>query len=611
MAFASLSLRVALRAALLAAGSAVAVAAAAQDMPAATPMAAPAPAPLQGPPDTRSGYGMDDPDSGRDRGNAQQGAADDVDGNALSDADRIALRPELPEETPADVAEQAASGAPVTSLTEALRLAYWTAPSLLAQRATVKSTGYRVTQARAGFGPKLSYSLAGTYQHDSFDQRAGRPPLVFSGWTTTASAILTQPLFTFGRNASQERNSLAQVDFQKQVLRSTEQQALLDAITAYIGVLRDRAAVTIAKDNLAALERQLNDNKARLAVREVTSTDVQQISTRVSLGQAQVYNAQRDAASSEAIFLRMVGVPAGDLVPPNPLQLPVRQLEEAYAFAETHSPIILAAQAREKVSRASVAAAKADLMPRIDFQGSGNYGTQSAYDDSRRTREWRGQFIISGPIFESGLRKARVNEAMAANDADWRLLDGSLRESRAGLAAAWNDWQAQQAAIASYREAENSARNAYEGAVLQQRAGLITTLDVLDLARELLVARSNSNTAIANAYIAKARVLAAAGALEQAWLMPDSARSDDGVRRRKQGHKGEIPVVEQTLRGIGGAASIVRGLDSIAVVGNTADRAARDPAAARTASPIVIVPADKLVPPASSPADAVRAEAPK
>jgi outer membrane protein TolC len=62
---------------------------------------------------------------------------------------------------------------------------------------------------------------------------------------------------------------------------------------------------------------------------------------------------------------------------------------------------------------------------------------------------------------------------------------------------------------------QDSARKAYEGAVLQQRAGLITTLDVLDLARELLLARSNSNTAIASAYLAKARVLAAAGALER------------------------------------------------------------------------------------------------
>ncbi|OYU36262.1 MAG: type I secretion protein TolC [Novosphingobium sp. PASSN1] len=519
----------------------------------------------------------------------------------MSTAERIAMRPELPEETPADVAEMASIGAPVSTLTDALRLAYWTTPSLLAQRSTVRSVDYRVTQARAGYGPRLSYSMASNWQHDSFEQRRGRPTLVLSGMTTTASAILNQPLFTFGRNASQERGALAQLDFQRQVLRSTEQQALLDAISAYIGVLRDRASVIIAKDNLAALERQLSDNKARLAVREVTATDVQQIATRVSLGQAQVYSAQRDAASSEATFLRMVGVPAGELVPPNPLQLPMRQLEEAFAYAETHSPIILAAEAREKVSRASVAAAKADLMPRIDFQGSATYGSQSAYNDDLRQRGLRGQVVISGPIFESGLRRARVNEAMAANDADWRLLDGSLRESRASLAASWNDWQAQQAAIGSYRDAEASARKAYEGAILQQRAGLITTLDVLDLARELLVARSNSNTAIANAYIAKARVLAAAGALEQAWLMPDAPRHDAERHARKVRHNGDVPLV----------TPILRGLDGVAAVGNTATRPVRDPAATRTAAPIQILPADKLATPAASPDGQTPAVAPK
>ncbi len=547
------------------------------------------PAPMQGPPDTGS-YGSDDPDSARDRGDAQAYGSEDAGGSAASDADRIALRPELPPETPADVAERASSGAPVTTLTDALRMAYWTAPPLLAQRATVKSSDYRVAQARAGYGPSLNYSLANSWQRDSFDQRS-KSPVVLSGWTTTASAVLTQPIFTFGRNASQERSSAAQLDFQRQVLRSAEQTALLDAITTYIGVLRDRAAVIIAKDNLAALERQLGDNKARLAVREVTATDVQQISTRVSLGQAQVYSAQRDAASSEAAFLRMVGLPAGDLVPPNPLQLPVRQLEEAYAYSETHSPLILAAQAREKVSRASVAAAKADLMPRIDLQTTASIGTQSAYDDSLRNRGLRGQLIISGPIFESGLRRARVSEAMAANDADWRLLDGSLRESRANLASAWNEWQAQQAAITSYREAENSARKAYEGAILQQRAGLITTLDVLDLARELLLARSNSNTAIANAYIAKARVLVATGALEQRWLMPDAARYNVERHFRKVRHNGDVPVITPILRAIDGAAA----------VGSTASRPVRDPAGALTAAPIVIQPADKLVAPALLP----------
>ena len=563
--------------------------------PAAAQQAAPPVAPAPGT------YGAEDPDSAGDSmpplPQAGDGDPENVSYAEAYAADRLAMRPELPEGTPADIAESAMNGAPVSSLTDALRLAYWTSPPLLAQRATVKSFDYRLTQSRANYGPKLNYSLGTTWQRDSFEQRRGRS-VAISGWTTSASAVLTQPLFTFGRNASQERNAAAQIDFQKQVLRSTEQQALLDAIAAYIGVLRDRASVIIAKDNLAALERQLSDNKARLEVHEVTVTDVQQVATRVALGRAQVYTAQRDAASSEAAFLRMVGVLAGELVPPNPLRLPVRQLDEAYTYAELHSPIVLAAQAREKVSRSSVAAAKADLMPRIDFQGSASINSQSNYNDNLRTKDTRAQFIISGPIFESGLRRARIGEAMAANDADWRLLDASLRESRATLASSWNDWQAQQAAIASYRDAETSARRAYEGAVLQQRAGLITTLDVLDLARELLVARSNSNTAMANAYVAKARVLAAAGALEQAWLLPDEThynaeRHLDQVRRN-----GDVPLFTPILRAVEGAAAI----------GGTDVRPVRDPAGPRMAAPIVIQPAETLagpsayIPPAPVPA---------
>ena len=194
-----------------------------------------------------------------------------------------------------------------------------------------------------------------------------------------------------------------------------------------------------------------------------------------------------------------------------------------------------------------------------------------------------------------------MSEALAATDADWRLLDSALRESRSNLASSWNDWQAQQAAIASYRTAEDSARKAYEGAVLQQRAGLITTLDVLDLARELLVARSNSNTAVANAYIAKARVLAAAGALEQSWLMPDAARYDEDRHLRKVRRHGDVPVFTPILRAI----------ENTAAFGSTADRAVRDPTGARMAPPVVIVPADKLVTPASSPADQPPASPPK
>lgn len=511
---------------------------------------------------------MGPPDDERAEVDTQRDVQDDAD-----DA-RMAVSIDLPDETPADVAQMATSGAPVTALPDALRLAYWTSPALLAQRAAVKSVDYRVPQARANYGPKLDFQLTDTYQRDSLEPTAiqqqfgQKRSAEFKGWSTTATAILTQPLFTFGRNFAQERFAVAQRAFQAQVLRSTEQQAMLDAVSAYVGLLRDRAGVTIAKDNLDSLESELKDNLARFKVHEVTMTDVQQVITRTELGRAQVYAAERDAASSEATFVQKVGVPAGTLAAPNPLQLPVRTLEEAYAYAEAHNPVLLAAHERERVSRASLVSAKADLMPRVDFRGTANYGSQSPYNNQARVKEQRGEFIISGPIYESGLRQAKVGEAKAANDSDWRLIDGALRDSRAQLAAAWNDWKSQEASIDRLAMSVEAAQKAYDGAQLQERAGLVTTLDVLQLARELLAARSNYNSAIAGAYIGQARVLASMGALEQRWLLPDDPQYNAQVHFDRVKHKGDVPLFTPLMRALDGLS-----------VGAADKRALRDPAA--------------------------------
>jgi outer membrane protein len=104
------------------------------------------------------------------------------------------------------------------------------------------------------------------------------------------------------------------------------------------------------------------------------------------------------------------------------------------------------------------------------------------------------------------------------------------------------------------------------------------------------VARSNSNTAVANAYIAKARVLAAAGALEQSWLMPENARYDPEQHWRKVRHNGDIPI----------ATPILRAIDGAPLFGGTRARAVRDPAGKRTAAPIIIQPAETLAGTASA-----------
>lgn len=495
------------------------------------------------------------------------GAAQDA-----GDADLFATAPELPPETPSDIRHQIATAATVTTLPEALGRTYWTNPPLLAQRAANRAVDWRLPQARANFGPRLS--AIGTYgwQRDNFEIAEGRF-VEQKGWASTAQAILSQPLFSFGRNTAAERFALVQQDFQRAQLAATEQQAMLDAITAFTAVLRDRAEVGIAGDNLALLEMELADNRHRLNAREVTVTDVQQVETRVELGRAQLLSARRAAAGSEALFLRVVGALPGAIAAPNPLDLPVRTLEDAYVYAEAHNPVLFAARAREGISRMQVTVAKAETRPRVDLRGSALYGTMTPYSSALRQSSLRGEIQLSAPLFESGQRSARLAELEAANDADWRLLDAAFRDNRAAIADAWSEWQAQVQAVGRLAAAVESARKAYDGALLQERGGMRTTLDVLDLARELLLARTGSNAALAGVTIAKARLLFAMGALDYGWLLPDAARYDAEGHLRQVRGKGDVPLLTPLARALDGLAA-----------GPPAPRPLRDPAA-RITSP--------------------------
>ncbi len=457
---------------------------------------------------------------------------------------------------------------PVTTLDVALDRAYWTNPALLAERARLESIDFRLPQARARSGPQLNYEAGYGYRRDSIEQQAGGS-VPRSGWAPSASAVLTQPLFTFGRNAAGERTATAQIDYQRAALQAMEQQVLLQTVTAYVTVLREREAVRIASENLALLERELSDNSFRLQARDTTRTDVDQVATRVELGKAQLLQARRAVAFSEAEFLKVVGSPPGDLSPPGAPPLPARSLEDAYTVAQQRHPILVAAYARERASRAQVSIARAERRPRVDLRGRAGVDTNLFGLDRLQQTSLRGEFVVSGPIFQSGALNARLGEAEAANDADWRLIDQTLRETRAEVSDAWNEWLTAEGSLDSLANAVILAEQAHSGAVQQERVGMRTTLDVLDLARDLLSAKISHNQARATLHIAKMRVLAAIGMLDLADLAPGRPQRNDARHYDRVSNDGDTPLI----------TPLIQSIDRIPL-GSQQDREIRDPSAA-------------------------------
>ncbi|MET0180436.1 MAG: TolC family protein, partial [Novosphingobium sp.] len=195
-----------------------------------------------------------------------------------------AVRPNLPVGTP-DEQRHADPSAPITDLRAAIERAYWTNPELIAERARLRGADFRLPQARGEYGLQLQYSASYDYRRESFEQAVGQIA-TRTGWTGTAGAVLAQPLFTFGRLRAGEDAARGEIAFARASLENVEQQTLFDTIAAYAAVLRDRAGVGIAGDNVALLEREFGDTRERFGARESTVTDLQQVRSRLELARA-------------------------------------------------------------------------------------------------------------------------------------------------------------------------------------------------------------------------------------------------------------------------------------------------------------------------------------
>lgn len=456
----------------------------------------------------------------------------------------------LPPQAPDDIRAIDLS-TPVGTLAEAITRAYWFNPQLLAARANLRAADFTLPQARAGYGPSLSYSLSIDWQRDRIESPIGGY-FTRSGQTRSAAAILNQPIYTFGRLAAGESAARAQIAFQRATLRDAEQQVLFNAISAYVGLLRDRAGLQIARDNLDILERELSDNQARFNVREATATDLSQVQTRAALARADLLTAQAALDNSDATFRAVIGSPPGELAPPPALDPIAASLPGALELAEIDNPLLAAARAREQASRAAMNGTIAERLPRVDLQGRAEFLPSSPYDNGLRQNSLQGGIVLSGPLFDTGLLSSREAELRASNDADWRLIDSALRDLRAEVRGTWSTRNATGEALIPLGEAVQSAQSAYEGATIQQRAGFRTTLDVLILARDLLSVRNSYNSTITEAYLAQARLLAAMGRLDPGQIVPGMERHDPAAHLQAVDGRGDLPLWTAVLDAIDG-----------------------------------------------------------
>src|SRR5439155_18183531 len=172
-------------------------------------------------------------------------------------------------------AQQAAAD----TLPSALVQAYQNNPQVNAQRASTRAVDENVPVAIAGYRPRVTATASLTEQYLDILSSQGAQGKVRTAWLGAVSnfgVTGTQTIFNGFQTANRTRQSEAQVFAARETLRGTEQQVLLNAVTAYMNLLRDAAILELQRCNVRVLETTLRQNRERFSVGEVTRTAVAQ-----------------------------------------------------------------------------------------------------------------------------------------------------------------------------------------------------------------------------------------------------------------------------------------------------------------------------------------------
>jgi outer membrane protein len=403
------------------------------------------------------------------------------------------------------------------SLAEALASTYANNPTLNAQRAALRATDEGVPQALSGYRPTVtgaaSVGVASSHTNTTYPR--------------TASLTIEQPIFRGFQTKNGVKAAESAVLAGRELLRSTEQTVLLDAVTAFMDLVEAQANLNIQRQNVDFLQQQLNAANDRLKVGEGTRTDVAQTNARLALGQSQLDAAIAQVNTAIAVYEQIVGHKPKSLGAARPIDFMLpKTMDAALAQAIADNPSILQAGYNIDVALFNVNVLEGTLLPTVSLSGSLNHSDDSGGPGSSSdSASLVGRLTV--PLYQAGLPDSRVRQAKETLGQRRIERDASVAQIRALVISAWGTLDAARAQARAADAQVAAQQLALSGVIEQQKVGQSTTLDVLNAQQDLLNARLAQITAQHDRVVAGYALLAAVGMLNAERLALHVARYDE------------------------------------------------------------------------------------
>ncbi|KDE20419.1 secretion protein [Acetobacter pomorum] len=419
------------------------------------------------------------------------------------------------------------------TLQEALSAAYLTNPTLQEARAVLRATDEQVPTALAGWRPTVTGTVGLSYYkgvndyQGSADQPSSGYIRKYSTPGYAAGVSINEPLYTGGKTTASTHQAVNKVMAARAHLISAEQQVFKQVVNAYVSVIEDEQLLQLNINNERVLQQQLRATNERFRVGEITRTDVAQAESAYATAKATRQQSEGTLQTAQATYMQIVGMaPPPNLVPPQPLVLPVKNEQMAAAMAVKNNPDVINALFTESSQKDAVAVAVAAIMPKVSatlaYQRQVNQSLNNQVDENKYA-----MINFNIPVYQGGSEYSAVRQAKQQAQAAHREVDVQRRTAAQDAVSNWQKLVAYQAAINSNRAAIQAGTVALDGVERQAIVGTSTTLEVLQQQQTLLQAQVALVQSLSNMVLSSYNVAAAIGRLTAADLKLNVPLYDD------------------------------------------------------------------------------------
>lgn len=422
------------------------------------------------------------------------------------------------------------------SIGEALSKAYNENPDIDEQRAKLRVRDEDVPKAMTGLRPKASINIYGGPQRTTIKAPAGIDQFSsrkyqqdqYSGYPTTGTFKIDQPIFDGGKTRNSVRQAEAGVFAARGELQALEQETLLKGATAYVDVFRDTAVLRLKRNNVTVLQHQLKVTQDRYEFGEVSMTDLAQAQAALAKAQSEHAIASGTLQKSMAAYQRIIGIPPRRLLPVRSLEsLMPKSKEEAISVAHAENPYVRTSLHSVDGAEAGVKIAEAALLPTASVGGQVIQSLDS-YFGYPHTHQFGGQALatLNIPLYQGGGEYTAIRQSKEQLGQAKIHVDSVRNEVRAKVIEGYAQYYSAKVSVEFGERAVKAAELALRGVRDESAFGQRTTQDVLNAQQALLEARVNLVSAQHDKILGTYTALAAIGRLSVKDLQLDVTAYD-------------------------------------------------------------------------------------